>query len=143
MVFAQALINPNSPAGICIEIGARGEFSAVLSPHVISEILELPQKVPAKYLLTDDKVATFLAEFVPTCLLLDQVPRVFEHPIDPDDSAYVDLAIAADASIIVSRDKHLLGLTHLQKPWSADFRRRFPQMKVLRIEEFLELLRAP
>jgi putative PIN family toxin of toxin-antitoxin system len=142
MVFAQALINPNGPAGECIERGARAEFTIVLSRQVIAEIVELPEKIPAKYLLTDAKVAAFLAGLVPASRIIEQVPHVFDHPIDPDDSAYIDLAVAAGASLIVSRDKHLLGLNDPQKPWSADFRRRFPDLKTIKIETFLDLLRA-
>lgn len=121
--------------------GARGEFTIILSPQVIAEVLELPLKAPARYAVTDEKVSTFLAALVPSCLSVDLVPHVFDHPIDPDDSGYVDLAIAAGASAIVSRDKHLLGLVDTRKPWSADFRTAYPNLKVVTVEILLDLLR--
>ena len=38
------------------------------------------------------------------------IPSVYIHPHDPDDSHYVDLAIATNSTLIVSRDRHLLNL---------------------------------
>ena len=141
MIYAQGLINPSGPAGECLARGTQGDFTIVLSQHVISEILELPSKLPAKFAITDQKVAALLDAVIPVALLLEVVPHVFDHPIDPDDSAYVDLAVATGAKLIVSRDRHLLGLNDCNKPWSAEFRKRFPELKVLTVNELLALLR--
>ena len=143
MVFAQALINPRGPAGQCLERGAKGDFTIVLSPYIISEILELPNKLPAKFTITDEQVNAFLDELIPTTLLIQNAPHIFDHPIDPDDSPYIDLALASGGNLVVSRDRHLLGLKNPAKPWSADFRRRFPDFKVLTPEELLALLDVP
>ncbi len=43
-------------------------------------------------------------------VVLDDVRHVFDYPRDPDDAHYVDLAVAANVSLIVSRDKDLLVL---------------------------------
>ena len=59
MVFAQALISPRGPAGECLQRGTKGEFKIVLSPYVISEILELPDKLHPKFTLTDEQVTAF------------------------------------------------------------------------------------
>jgi putative PIN family toxin of toxin-antitoxin system len=141
MVYAQALLNPRGPAGECLARGAKGEFAIVLSDYVVEEILELPAKLPAKFAITEQKVTFLLDELMPTALLVPDVPHVFDQPVDPDDSAYVDLAVAAGAKLIVSRDRHLLGLIDPRKPWSAEFRRRFPELNVLTVEELLTTLR--
>jgi predicted nucleic acid-binding protein len=94
-----------------------------------------------RFSITGEQIDALLDELIPTALLLQDVPHVFDHPIDPDDSAYVDLAVAAGATLIVSRDRHLLGLNDPAKPWSADFRRRFPDLKVLTVEGLPSLLR--
>ena len=73
--------------------------------------------------------------------MIQDVPHVFDHPIDPDDSGYVDLALATGTKLIVSRDRHLLGLNNPAKPWSAEFRRRFPEFRVLTPEDLLVQLR--
>ncbi len=59
------------------------------------------------------------------------------HPLDRDDSEYVNLAIVADAKLIVSRDKHLLGLNDAAKPWAREFQERFPDIRVMEPAEFL------
>lgn len=64
------------------------------------------------------------------------------HPIDPKDSHYVNLALASDAKLTVSRDKHPLGLTNPAKPPAAEFMSRFPHLKVLQPEELLRLLES-
>ena len=78
----------------------------------------------------------------PVAEIVEQPPAVFDHPIDPKDGPYIDLAVAAGANVITSRDKHLLNLVNPAKPWSADFRARFPQMRVISPEAFLQELRA-
>ena len=55
-------------------------------------------------------VMRFMEELLSLAVNLDTVPSLFEHPIDPKDSVYVNLAIAAGATIIVTRDRHLLAL---------------------------------
>ena len=41
------------------------------------------------------------------------------------------LAVAADAKLIVSRDKDLLDLMDSAKPEAADFQARFPLLRIL------------
>ena len=44
--------------------------------------------------------------------------------------------------LIVSRDRHLLGLNDPKKPWSAEFRSRFPGLQVIVVEELLRQLKG-
>jgi len=41
----------------------------------------------------------------------------------------------------VSRDRHLLNLNNPAKPWSADFRSRFPSLRVFTVEQMLSEIR--
>jgi predicted nucleic acid-binding protein len=66
---------------------------------------------------------------------------VYQHPIDPKDSHYVDLAIASNSKLIVSRDKHLLNLMNPLKAGAQQFKAKFPSLAVLQPEQLLELLR--
>jgi len=63
--------------------------------------------------------------------MVDAVPPRYLHPIDPDDSHYIDLALAANAKLIVSWDNHLLSLTDDNVPAGQDFRSRFPELMIL------------
>ena len=68
------------------------------------------RKVAAKFGLTVEKAERFIAELMTFAERQDSVPEVYRHPHDPDDSHYIDLAIAAGVKIVVSRDRHLLNL---------------------------------
>jgi predicted nucleic acid-binding protein len=92
--------------------------------------------------MTLDQVDELLDKLRVVAEIIEEPPVVFEHPIDPKDGPYIDLAVAASATVITSRDKHLLNLMNPAKPWSADFRARFPQMRVISPEVFLQELRA-
>jgi predicted nucleic acid-binding protein len=56
---------------------------------------------------------------------------------DPDDSHYVNLALAADAKLIVSRDRDLLDLMDNSIPEGLDFQGRFPSLRILDPVAFL------
>ncbi len=69
--------------------------------------------------------------------LLQGFPELFAYQRDPEDAHYVNLAVAADARLIVSRDKDLLDLMDLAKPEAADFQNRYPALRILSPVEFL------
>jgi uncharacterized protein len=58
--------------------------------------------------------------------MIADVPGQFQYDRDPKDEPYVDLALAAQAVYLVSRDKDLLELTA-----DEGFRERFPGLMVL------------
>jgi predicted nucleic acid-binding protein len=64
----------------------------------------------------------------------------FEFPRDPKDARYVDLALAAQAKLIVSRDLDLLFLGDPSTPEGRDFQARFPDVEILTPTELLRLL---
>jgi putative PIN family toxin of toxin-antitoxin system len=142
-VFAQALLNPDGPSGVCLQAMIDIPKRLLVSEWVIQEITELPDKGPLRGLgVSEKRVAGLVATLGDIAARIDDPPAVFEHPIDEDDSAYINLAIAGAADLIVSRDKHLLNLTNPAKPWSVEFRARFPQIRVISPEALLQELRA-
>src|SRR5437867_12050512 len=142
-VFAGGLINPTGSAGECIERVLDGELVLFLSEFVIGEIRRIPQKeTPRRLGVTDEKVQALLSRLLPVCHLVENPPSVYQHPIDPKDSHYVDLAVASDAKLIVSRDKHLLNLSDASKPGAAEFIAQFPQLQVLDPAQLLKMLRS-
>jgi putative PIN family toxin of toxin-antitoxin system len=136
-VFAQAILSPNGPAGQCLLLAQAGQVSLYVSEFVLQEISELHLKLPARagVLVEDtDDLVQLVRSFAK---MVHSVPVVFLHPIDPDDSAYVNLAIASEAELIVSRDRHLLGLIDPTKTWAIEFRMNFPKLRVLTPEQLL------
>jgi predicted nucleic acid-binding protein len=76
--------------------------------------------------LTDEMADGLVGNVERISRILYDVPLVYEYPRDPKDEPYINLAIAAGADYITSRDNDLLDLMH-----DADFTCRFPGIKVL------------
>ena len=141
-IFLQAMLNGRGPAAECFARCDRGDLGLVLSPIVLAEVRALPYHPDLKRLLslTPDRVDAFLAHALTHALLLHNAPSVFVRPRDPDDEHYVNLAIAAGASLIVSRDNDLLDLMNPQKPEGHDFLARFAHLRILPPTDLLSLL---
>ena len=135
-------MNPLGPAGACVDASINSRVKLFLSDFVLDEICDIPNKsTPRKIGITQQKVESFASLLIDCAELIAVPPALFVHPIDPDDSPYVNLALAADAGLIVSRDRHLLNLNNPAKPWSIEFRRRYPFLRVISAETLLEELR--
>ncbi|HEY4233418.1 MAG TPA: putative toxin-antitoxin system toxin component, PIN family [Lacipirellulaceae bacterium] len=65
---------------------------------------------------------------------------MFDFPRDPKDAHYVDLALAVNAKLIVSRDKDLLSLRDATTTDGRDFMSRFPALSILTPPEALKLI---
>jgi predicted nucleic acid-binding protein len=82
-----------------------------------------------------------LNDVAPLAEMINDVPDTYQHPVDPDDSHYVNLALAAGATLITSRDRHLLALMDQSQSLGRAFRQQFPQLDIIRPEELLSRLR--
>ena len=141
-VYAQALINPNGPAGACLSFAQAGRISLFVSDYVLQEIRELPSKIRPKFGVTADAVERLIADLAKYATHVHDVPPVYAHPIDPDDSPYVNLALAVDAALIVSRDKHLRELMNPEAPAGIDFMTRYPSIEIRTPDELANELRS-
>lgn len=141
-IFAQALINPRGPAGACITLAQSGQITLFISEYVLREIRELPQKLKPKLGVTPERVEALIADIAKYAVLISDVPATYTHPIDPDDSPYINLAIAAQARLIASRDAHLLNLMDEARAEGKDFRRRFPDIAVVTPGHLLHEIRS-
>lgn len=142
MVFAQALINPDGPAGACVELARVRRIQLILSDYILQEVRELPEKLPPQLQVTADHVEWLIQELHECSESWTNVAEVYQHPLDPDDSPYINLALAAGAKLIATRDRHLLDLMDATIPAGHLFRRRFPELVILRPEQLLDLVRA-
>jgi putative PIN family toxin of toxin-antitoxin system len=142
VIFAQALISDSGPAAECVELARSGTIRLVLSDYVLTEIRELPSKLPARLLVTSERVEAFLNDVAPLAEMINDVPEIYRHPIDADDSHYVNLALAASATLITSRDRHLLDLMDESQPHGRTFRQQFPQLEIVRPEELVRRVRS-
>ena len=137
-IFLQFLLNPHGPAGRCMRIALDGHVELLISEPILIELRELPLKsVATKNGIDEAIIEQLIYSLLQQATYVTTVTEHFIHPIDPDDSAYVNLALSGNAPVIVSRDRHLLGLNDPSKPWSAGFRSQFPHLRVISAEQFL------
>jgi putative PIN family toxin of toxin-antitoxin system len=142
-VFLQGLAKEHGPAVGCMTRFESGAVRLFISRDLLEEIRDvltrplLQQKFPR---LTTARVEALIEDLLAKAELIEEVPRVFEYERDPDDEPYVNLAIAARARYIVTRDNDLLALMDENRPEGRDFRTRFPGLSILDPVEFLRAI---
>jgi putative PIN family toxin of toxin-antitoxin system len=145
-VLLQAISNELGPSGRALSLLQTGEIDVFLSRPVIKElrgVLQYPsvrQKLPG---LDDQCIDAFLQQLAFCATFLRHVPHLFSYPRAVQDEPYIDLAIAAAATHLVSRDNDLLSLATDHSIIGKEFRQRCPQLKVMNPVAFLADLRMP
>ncbi len=90
--------------------------------------------------LSDEIVGAFLKRLQNLSEFVRLVPEAFEYQRDKDDEPYINLAVAAAADFIVSRDKDLLDLMTGYSAECKEFRQRFRPLRVIEPIELLKLM---
>jgi putative PIN family toxin of toxin-antitoxin system len=142
-VYFQALIGPTGPAGECLQAAKKGKLSLYASRIVLAELRDVCLRPPVanRFRITTERLDEYIAEIESAATLVDEIPHVFDYRRDPSDAHYVDLAVACQAKLIVSRDRDLLALEDPATPEGQSFKRRFPELEILLPEQLLERLR--
>lgn len=123
------------PAFACLQLVREGRVELCVSPAILAEIGDvlarpkLRKKLPS---LTPGRVAAFLDDVSSIALFIPDVPARFRYERDPKDEPYVNLALAAGARYLASRDRDLLDLAG-----DEGFRRAFPGLATLDPVAFL------
>ncbi len=136
MVYLQAVTNGQGPAFACLHQVETGTLTLYLDRETLAEVRDVlgRPRIRKKFKsLTDGLVDEFLNAVEARAVMLDDVPKVFPYPRDPKDEPYLNLAIAADARYLVSRDNDLLDLMK-----DRDFTARFPTLRVLPPPDLLQ-----
>ena len=141
-IYFQALTSPRGPARRLLEFAAAGRVSLFVSTYTLDELQDVAARphILRKYGLESSVVEEFLRDVRSCSTCLESVPHVFDFPRDPSDAHYVDLALAVDAKLIVSRDDDLLSLRDAGTAEGRDFLSRYPTLLILTPPEVLKLL---
>src|SRR5205823_5554624 len=118
-----------------------GALTLCSSPYLLSEIRELPAKLSPRLKITPQRVEGFILDLASFARHVQVVPEVFILDRDPDDSHYINLALAAHAKLITSRDHDLLDLMDRTSPEGQAFRLRFADLQILTPEGLLAHMR--
>jgi putative PIN family toxin of toxin-antitoxin system len=140
MMYLQAAANRQGAAGACLDLVEDRHVRLFASSAILEEVedvLNRPKIRAAFPKLTDDHVAAFTEQVRELAQIEDNVPAFHALPRDPDDEPYLNLAIAKQASFLVSRDKDLLSLMN-----DDDFRKAYPGFTIIDPAAFLTQIRA-
>lgn len=141
-VLVQALISRRGPAFAAVEAARERRVVLYISQFVLDELRRVSARplIATRFSLTEKRVADFVALLEGSSHFLSTVPKVFNYDRDPGDAHYVDLAVAANAQLIVSRDGDLLSLGDLNRAEGRDFAQRFPGLQILTPPQLLAML---
>jgi|SRR5947209_8941323 len=143
MAFLQATASPSGPAAACLRLVEAGAVTLFVSEPVLREVgdvLTRPRVRQKNPRLTDEAVQALLERLSQKAVFVGQVPEQFSCARDPKDEPYVDLAVAAGAAYLVSRDKDLLDLMDEASSEGVAFRQRFPGLTILDPVAFLRVM---
>jgi putative PIN family toxin of toxin-antitoxin system len=134
MVFLQGAMRATGPAAACFRLVDRGAVQLCLSTELLAEVRDVlarPSLQRRYQSLAPENVAKFLAAVEAKAVLVPGVAPVFSYARDPKDELYVNLAVAAGAAYLVSRDRDLLNLMDQASAAGRDFSQRFPGLRIL------------
>ena len=141
MVYLQAAANAKSTAARLLDLLDSEEFTLFVSRetlHEVRETLNDPEVRANLSGITDVQVKILFMRLEKKAILIKQIPKRFEYPRDPKDEPYINLALAADATYIVSRDNDLLDLMKWSTEEGREFQKRFRFLKIVTPEVFLD-----
>ena len=146
MIYLQAVTNPKGPAGRCIALAFTGAVRLVGGHAIraeVADVLTRPRTARKFPDLTPAVAQGFLTRIEQVVEVVDPIPEVFTLRRDPKDSIYLNLAIAAGAKLVVSRDNDLLDLMTGTDPDAVAFRAGWPDIAVVDPPTFLQTVAPP
>lgn len=139
MVFLQGAGRPAGPARACFRLVDQSRITLFLSADILAELRDVltREKTLRKFpLLTLEGVEAFLRSAENNSTVIADIPRIESLRRDPKDEPYLNLAIAAKADYLVTRDRDLLDLMD-----DSSFRQRHPNLQILEPVAFLNEIR--
>ncbi|HZZ41994.1 MAG TPA: putative toxin-antitoxin system toxin component, PIN family [Tepidisphaeraceae bacterium] len=133
-VILRGLVNIRSASGRIMDAADQNMAALLLNKQILAEykaVLSDPEIIQKFPELTPEKVEIALRRFRYRGEYLRKVKSTFKYPRDPLDEKFIDLAIAGQATHLVTSDKDLLSLSSGHTDAAKWVRRRLPQLKIL------------
>jgi putative PIN family toxin of toxin-antitoxin system len=140
----QAIAFETGPAAKCLNFAFNGEFEFFISKTTLAElrrVLGYEGVLAISPNMTPQRIAAFLKRLAFRGTLMRRVRHVMDFARDPKDEPYIDLAVAAKADYLVTRDKDLLSLMTGHSAICKQFRQITLPLKVLDPVAFLDVVR--
>jgi uncharacterized protein len=141
-ILLRGLLNIRSSAGRAVNACDRRAVVLLLSKPVLSEyraVLTAPTIVERYPELTKEKVEVALRRLRYVGDAIRSVRVDFEYARDPKDEKFIELAVAGEATHIVTADKDLLSLISGYGEAAKRFRQRAPSVRVLDARVFVTM----
>lgn len=136
MVFLQGAGRPAGPARSCFRLVDEGNVMLCVSDEILAEVRDVLTRPKTRRrfpLLTPEWAESFVENAANKAFVFSDVPKTESLERDPKDEPYLNLAIAAKAHYLVSRDRDLLDLMS-----DDNFRQRNPDLLILNPAAFLQ-----
>jgi putative PIN family toxin of toxin-antitoxin system len=140
MVFLQAAGSRKGPAAACLALVEQKHVKLFVSADILEEVRDILHRPSVRKnfpKLTDEIADEFVEHLVDISHAVEQVPLAYQLARDPDDEPYLNLAIAAKAEFIVSRDKDMLDLMK-----DDAFVKVYPDLKIVDPPTFVSHVRS-
>ncbi|HWD40379.1 MAG TPA: putative toxin-antitoxin system toxin component, PIN family [Fimbriimonas sp.] len=140
MVFVQAIASPGTAHRCYLQVMDSGGPLLVSSETMreLREVLGRPELQRKLKGITPQRVDSLLHHLSDMAVHIEPVPHVFSFPPDPKDEPYLNLAIAAKAGTLVTRDKALLRLAEPSNELASQLAAHHPTLRILIPERHLE-----
>ena len=138
MVFLQGAGRPAGPAAACLQLLDEEKVVLCVSAEILAEVRDVltrPKTLRQFPGLSPECVEAFVRHLELKGALFANAPQAVRLQRDPKDEPYLNLAIAAGAKYLVSRDNDLLDLMK-----DDDFRACYPDLLILEPFAFLRSL---
>jgi len=138
MVFLQGAGCSAGPARACLSLVDDDRVILFMSDQILVEVRDVltrPKSQRKFPMLTLESVNEFSRDVARKSVVLANVPNAYSNLRDPKDEPYLNVAIAANADYLVSRDLDLLDLMK-----DADFRQQYPSLTILNPVAFLQVM---
>ncbi len=142
-ILIRAFISPHGASGKCLELVRRKEIVLCVSDDALDEledVIDRPSIRKAARIDYAEQKEFFLDEITRLAYFTETVDSWFELLRDPDDEFVIDLALSSEADYLVSTDRDLLDLMTGIDDVSKEFRQKFRKLKVVRPDEFLQII---
>jgi putative PIN family toxin of toxin-antitoxin system len=127
-VLIAAVLSPEGVPADCMRAHAEGRFELVVSERLLAEVQTVLARQKFRRYATLDQARRYVESLHRECRVADDPIEPRAVSPDPGDDYLVALALAAEANVLVSGDKHLTGLTSSPVPVvnPRDFLERLP-----------------
>jgi|WetSurMetagenome_2_1015567.scaffolds.fasta_scaffold1103792_1 uncharacterized protein len=139
-VLLQAMSRPDGPARRCLRLVTENQITLFLSRATLREfrrVLTYPEFREKNPQITDSGIEEYVAWLLFRANVMHDVPRAFDFPRDHGDEPYLDLALAANADYLITRDKDLLSLSSDCSIAAKEIRQRLSALRIVTPAEFL------